>query len=985
MTSPSLLITIIALLLEVDNYVVCFTSRSSSMSRSGAMQSSRLRQKATVAHYGGYRKEQGAEHDIEREASTYLPDQETIKPATTTQHYLSSTSPKSIEETMEDLNFQRSELETFDAAAQKESIVSSNDEEEVDITADISPNLDVVKQYSYASPFSHRFDVNQRSHAVHTHRQTYSYTYSPTGNSIDSTDIPSVQDLIVPSDEKGNVIYAGFFEDFAKAAEGVPKTEEVAYPIPDELATSVTKESTVNYSFQPKETLKIQYPSSTWKRPPLTKTSYRGHYLNTIDSNTPSIPIEGYVPKKSYFYSIPKSRKPRDGVSTLGNYYLQSCSTNNMSTTNPLVTPQSSSVQAQARESKKAYLNSIMASYSRKVQDDADVQPETKTVSEPVIDNKIFPDFSSVQSQDDVKNNFLQSVKNSLLTKQVDTITEVVVTSEPITLPGIKIYPDFSSVQSRTNEAKTTYLRSIKNSLLPKPQDATIHDQMESIKYFTSHEIKICPDFSTVLSQVDSENKYFQSIKQSLSTQFEDITNYQLDAALLAYTTTYDDIKIYPDFSSVQANDINSIYLQSIKNSLSTKNSVNAISNDHAVKPAIASENITPSVVININSALMSKKAETIVEAITKEIEAMENENAAVKDLKSETAVATVFQFQSKVSGLFATVDKFAESHKGLFDNSVLSMNKALDGAGDYLKNKMGAIPNRNVSRPNNAISSTPGAKALAKKIGLNFGAIEGTGNYDRVTADDVKLASNSCVNADDVKLAAATGEKKSGVVPFTPMQRGISKNMESSLSTPVFRLTRKIDMENFDKLYHKLKTDGVSVSSLLAKAVGVCIEKHPIMNSSYKDGGIQHHDDINISMAVAIDGGLYTPTLRKTNDKNVFELSKEWRTLIRKTKKNKLTADESTSATFAISNLGMFGVKSFDAVLPPGMGCILAIASAQPIVLPDKKSISGSRVAKNMSVTITCDHRHIYGADAAKFMQSLADILENNVETLED
>ena len=82
-----------------------------------------------MAHYGGYRDEQGAEHDIEKEASTYLPDQETIKPATTTQHYLSSTSPKSIEETMEDLNFQRSELETFDAAAQKESIVSSNDEE----------------------------------------------------------------------------------------------------------------------------------------------------------------------------------------------------------------------------------------------------------------------------------------------------------------------------------------------------------------------------------------------------------------------------------------------------------------------------------------------------------------------------------------------------------------------------------------------------------------------------------------------------------------------------------------------------------------------------------------------------------------------------------------------------------------------------------------------------------------------------------------
>merc|ERR1711862_584590 len=162
-------------------------------------------------------------------------------------------------------------------------------------------------------------------------------------------------------------------------------------------------------------------------------------------------------------------------------------------------------------------------------------------------------------------------------------------------------------------------------------------------------------------------------------------------------------------------------------------------------------------------------------------------------------------------------------------------------------------------------------------------------------------------------KLAAsaATAEKKSGVVPFTPMQRGIARNMEASLSTPVFRLTRKIDMENFDQLYQNLKEDGVSVSSLLAKAVALAIEKHPIMNSSYKDNGIQYNEDINISMAVAIGGELYTPTLRNANKKNVLDLAREWRTLVRKAKKNKLAPEEYTTGTFAISNLGMFGVKS--------------------------------------------------------------------------
>merc|ERR1711982_140866 len=210
--------------------------------------------------------------------------------------------------------------------------------------------------------------------------------------------------------------------------------------------------------------------------------------------------------------------------------------------------------------------------------------------------------------------------------------------------------------------------------------------------------------------------------------------------------------------------------------------------------------------------------------------------------------------------------------------------------------------------------------------------------------------------NTDDVKLAAsaATAEKKSGVVPFTPMQRGIARNMEASLSTPVFRLTRKI-----------------------------AIEKHPIMNSSYKDNGIQYNEDINISMAVAIGGELYTPTLLNANKKNVLDLAREWRTLVRKAKKNKLAPEEYTTGTFAISNLGMFGVKSFDAVLPHGMGCILAIGSTQNIVLPDKKSISGSKVVRKMSVTMTCDHRHIYGTDAAKFLQSLTDLLEKEVETL--
>merc|ERR1712176_1715623 len=111
-----------------------------------------------------------------------------------------------------------------------------------------------------------------------------------------------------------------------------------------------------------------------------------------------------------------------------------------------------------------------------------------------------------------------------------------------------------------------------------------------------------------------------------------------------------------------------------------------------------------------------------------------------------------------------------------------------------------------------------------------------------------------------------------------TGMQRGVSNNMEATLATPVFRCTREIEMDQFDALYQKLKKDGVSVSSLLARAIGLAIQKHPIINSSYKEGGTQFNPDINIAMAVAIDGDLITPTLRNADEKSIVELATEWR-----------------------------------------------------------------------------------------------------------
>jgi len=283
-------------------------------------------------------------------------------------------------------------------------------------------------------------------------------------------------------------------------------------------------------------------------------------------------------------------------------------------------------------------------------------------------------------------------------------------------------------------------------------------------------------------------------------------------------------------------------------------------------------------------------------------------------------------------------------------------------------------------------IAATPMARAAAKKAKLDLSKIKGTGEFGRVTLDDVKLATGE--KQPEKKKAVATGGAPSadlpdGFVPFTGMQKAVSKNMVATLTVPSFQVTTDIEMDKFEALYKKLKPDGVSVSALLAKAVALAIEKHPIMNSAYSDkdgGGFLYKKDINIAMAVAIDGGLITPNIMYCNERPVKELAEEWQELVGKAKGGRLSPPEYTSGTFTISNMGMFGVTNFGSLLPVGQGGILAIGATQDVVVPDAGAVLGLRKARKMTVTLTADHRHIYGSDAAFFLKTLKNIMENDL-----
>lgn len=291
----------------------------------------------------------------------------------------------------------------------------------------------------------------------------------------------------------------------------------------------------------------------------------------------------------------------------------------------------------------------------------------------------------------------------------------------------------------------------------------------------------------------------------------------------------------------------------------------------------------------------------------------------------------------------------------------------------------------------------TPEAKKMAKKAGLSLDSLVGTGNFGRVTPDDVNAAlgipkaappapaapAAAPAPASKAKAApAAAPAATAGVSPMNSMQKAVVKNMDASLAVPTFQVSRTIVTDELDKLYATLKPKGVTVSALLAKAVALALQNHPLLYSTYVTDGIQYNEHINVAMAVALpDGGLITPTLQDAADKDIYSLGREWKDLIKRAMEKKLTPQEYGSGTFTISNLGMFGVSQFTAILPPGTGSILAVSSSTPTVVPMPNGFLG--VVKKMDVTITCDHRQIYGADAAKFLKDLANILENDIQSL--
>jgi Pyruvate/2-oxoglutarate dehydrogenase complex, dihydrolipoamide acyltransferase (E2) component, and related enzymes len=287
-------------------------------------------------------------------------------------------------------------------------------------------------------------------------------------------------------------------------------------------------------------------------------------------------------------------------------------------------------------------------------------------------------------------------------------------------------------------------------------------------------------------------------------------------------------------------------------------------------------------------------------------------------------------------------------------------------------------------STPTNRVIASPRARRVAREQGIDLATIVGTGPNGRITADDVmaKVAPPpgpvAVVAAPTLPVGPGNGE----IQPLTTLQQAVVRNMNASLAVPVFHVSYTITTTSLDRVYKQVKSKGVSMTVLLCKAVALTLQKHPIINAYYTDRGIAYRGEINIAVAVAMeDGGLITPVLPHADRTDLYSLGRQWQSLVERARQKQLQPSEYTTGTFTISNLGMFGVDRFDAILPPGTGAILAVGAAKPRVVATAEG--GIMVKTQMDVTLTADHRTIYGAQAAQFLRDLADLIENHGEQL--
>lgn len=292
-----------------------------------------------------------------------------------------------------------------------------------------------------------------------------------------------------------------------------------------------------------------------------------------------------------------------------------------------------------------------------------------------------------------------------------------------------------------------------------------------------------------------------------------------------------------------------------------------------------------------------------------------------------------------------------------------------------------GAVPEAGAGEERVRIS--PVARKMAREAGIDVSRLSGSGPSGRIVKRDVESALAEGVPA----AAGPPGEARLAeeTVEASQMRKAIARRLGQSLGpVPHFFLTSEIDMGRALELRAEINEDReggedgpprIGVNDLLLKAVAEALARHPEINASWDDGTIRRHGSVDLGIAVAVEEGLITPVLRNADRKGMEAMAREARELIRRARDRDLQPEEYQGATFSISNLGMFEIEEFTAIINPPEAAILAIGATRekPVVVDGEVA-----VRKRMRVTMSCDHRVIDGAMGARFLETFKEMLEN-------
>ena len=284
-------------------------------------------------------------------------------------------------------------------------------------------------------------------------------------------------------------------------------------------------------------------------------------------------------------------------------------------------------------------------------------------------------------------------------------------------------------------------------------------------------------------------------------------------------------------------------------------------------------------------------------------------------------------------------------------------------------------------SNENGRVKASPLAKALAKEKGIDINAVHGSGDGGRVIKRDVDEYTPSASNSFP---SASIGVESYTEEPVSQMRKVIASRLaESKFTAPHFYLTLDIDMDNAISSRKTMNASGdvkVSFNDMVVKATALALKKNPKVNSSWLGDKIRYNEHVNIGVAVAVPDGLLVPVVRFADTKGFAQIGAEVKDFAERARNKKLQPEDWAGNTFTISNLGMFGIEEFTAIINPPDSCILAVGGIKQVPVVKNGNVVPGNV---MKVTLSCDHRVVDGASGAAFLQTLKGFLENPVTML--